>query len=172
MIIQKNKKQFMCDILPILDEINFDEIKNTYSDKIEKEICINGLCYWLVIGLFEEFIEIGVFRNKSVSLNFSINSFSNVFESSWVYLTYDCSPKWYPSRNSRFGINGKYYMSDYKFKNIQNIFCIYCDSFICSSLKNHLLKSKHVQNVKKYIIMLENILQLNNDVIKYIYSFL
>ena len=171
---EKSKKQFMNDILPILEEFNFAEIRNIFSGQIEKEVYNTGLWYRLVIGMIGGLIEIVMSRTNNISSKFEVHKrpYPIIYESSWVYLTEDCSPRFYPPPANKFGQNGKFYITDYKLRNWKRNVCVYCDTSIYSCFKSHLLRPKHKQNVKKYILTLENVLKLNSDVIKYIYSYL
>jgi len=170
----KSKKQFMNDILPILEELDFDEIRKAKPVDIEKHIYKNGLWYRLAICMIGGLIEIVMSRTNNIASKFDVirRPYPIIYESCWVYLTKECSPRFYPPLANIFGENRKYYLTDYKLRDWKRNLCVYCDTSIYSSFKTHLLRPKHKQNVKKYIEMLENVLKLNGDVVKYIYSFL
>jgi hypothetical protein len=177
--MNSREKQFMHDILPILEEYNFDNIRKNYSEKIVKVVYINTLWYRLQIGMIGKIIEIVISRANNITSNFDIHkrTYPVIYESGWVYLLQDCSTKLFPKQNQRFGFDKKYYISGYEYKKMKPNFCIYCNTFIYSAFNTHLLRNKHIQNFKKYIEIVENVLQvrsvkLNIDVIKYIFSFI
>ena len=169
------KKQYIVDILPIIEDINFNDII-TMGDhsRIEKEFYKNGLWYRLVLKtLGGGFIEIYLQRTNSIhKFNQYVRPYPLIYESWYIYLTSQHNPRLNSIKNDTFGENGEYYVSGHKKRKLPINHCIYCNTSIFSSFSGHLVRPKHKKNVIKFLHLLEEILNVNSDVVKHIHSFI
>ena len=164
--------KFKAELAPILDGFDFQEFMNMNKERIEKEFYLNGWWYYVVLKRFTNTrVEIVLSRTNSISkYERCKRPYPQCYESCYVYLTRET--KIALKKDMKFGKNGKYYFTDYTNNILPRNYCVYCDTGIVSAFNKHLRRPKHVKNVKKYIEMLENVLNINTDVVKYIYSFL
>jgi hypothetical protein len=174
-MVMQNKKQYINDILPILEDINYrDILKMGDHSRIDKELYNNGFWYILVLKtLGSGFIEIYIERTNSIhKFDRRVRPYPLIYEYWFIYLTRQRDPLLNCFKKDTFGENGKYYVSGQSKQKLPINHCIYCNTSIFSSFKEHLKRVKHKKNVTNFLRLLEETLNLNSDVVRHIHSFI